>query len=75
MGKILLAADLQLKRDIAGLTSPNTAAGKKYWDKLYSKAESLFAGGEDYEIPTVIRPWIVPGEIIIKNNAFWCFRV
>lgn len=73
MGKILLAADLQLKRDIAGLTAPNTAAGKKYWDKLYSKAEGLFGNGEDYEIPTVIRPWIVPGEIIIKNTPSGVF--
>ena len=38
IGKILLEADLQLKKDTAGATSPQTAEGKQYWDKLYKKA-------------------------------------
>ncbi len=67
MGRILLAADVQLKKDVARFTSPDTKEGREYWDKLYSKAGELF-GGEDVEIPTVTRPWIVPGEIIIKQT-------
>jgi hypothetical protein len=72
VGKILLEADLQLKKDLARLTSPDTAEGKQYWDKLYQKAESIFGSG-DIEIPTVTRPWIVPGEIILgeaSNNTY-----
>ncbi len=72
VGKILLEADLQLKKDTAKATSPETAEGKIYWDKLYKKAEELL-GQENITIPTLVRPWIVPGEIIIRetaNNAY-----
>ncbi|MFA5099617.1 MAG: hypothetical protein WC547_01880, partial [Candidatus Omnitrophota bacterium] len=67
VGRILLAADLQLKKDLALFTSPDRPEGKRYWDKLYAKAESLF-GQTDMEIPTFTRPWIVPGEIIIRES-------
>ncbi|MFA4842363.1 MAG: hypothetical protein WC658_00805, partial [Candidatus Omnitrophota bacterium] len=72
IGKILLEADLQLKKDTAQATSPETPEGRKYWDKLYKKAEELF-GYENVTIPTLTRPWIVPDEIIIresKDNAY-----
>ncbi|MFA6384257.1 MAG: hypothetical protein WCY10_02665, partial [Candidatus Omnitrophota bacterium] len=67
LGKVLLEADLQLKKDMAACTSPDTKEGRAYWNKLYSKAESLF-GQSDMEIPTVTRPWIVPGEIIMAQS-------
>ena len=60
LGRILLEADLQLKKDTASLTSPQTPEGKAYWDKLYKKAGELF-GTENITIPTITRPWIVPG--------------
>ncbi|MDO8662236.1 MAG: hypothetical protein Q7K98_03325 [Candidatus Omnitrophota bacterium] len=72
VGKILLEADLQLKKDTAKFTSPETPEGKLYWDKLYQKAGELL-GNENITIPTLTRPWIVPGEIIIretKDNAY-----
>src|SRR3989339_1671140 len=64
IGRIFLAADLQLKKDTASWTSPQTKEGKEYWDKLYQKAGELF-GTENITIPTLTRPWIVPGETII----------
>ena len=67
MGKIMLEADLQLKRDTAQATSPQTPEGKLYWDKLYKKAGELF-GTENITIPTITRPWIVPGEIILRQG-------
>ncbi|MCX7927456.1 MAG: hypothetical protein N2606_04895, partial [Candidatus Omnitrophica bacterium] len=73
VGKIMLEADLQLKKDMARFTSPNTVEGRTYWDKLYAKIETLFASEEEVEIPTFTRPWIVPGEIIIgetPNSAY-----
>lgn len=75
IGKILLEADLQLKKELASLTSPETAAGKEYWGKLYAKTEQIY-GGEDVEIPTVTRPWIVPGEIILgyDKNAVYIYK-
>lgn len=72
VGKILLEQDLQLKKDTAGFTSPQIPEGREYWDKLYQKAGELFAS-ENITIPTLTRPWIVPGEIIIretKDNAY-----
>ena len=72
MGKVLLEADLQLKKDTAQFVNPTTKIGKEYWEKLYKKAEELF-GYENITIPTMTRPWIVPGEIILsetQENAY-----
>jgi hypothetical protein len=72
VGRILLEADLQLKKDTAKFTSPETPEGKAYWDKLYQKAGKIF-GSSNITIPTLTRPWIVPDEIIIReteNNAY-----
>ncbi|MEK6567485.1 MAG: hypothetical protein AABZ27_01945, partial [Candidatus Omnitrophota bacterium] len=72
IGRIFLEADVQLKKDTAGMTSPQTPEGKVYWDKLYKKAGELF-GSENITIPTLTRPWIVPNEIIIReapDNAY-----
>jgi WD40 repeat protein len=68
LGKIMLEADVQLKKDTAKYTSPDTPEGKDYWDKLYGKAEELF-GSENISVPTVTRPWIIPGEVIISESA------
>ena len=68
VGKIMLEADLQLKKDTARFTSPQTPEGKEYWTKLYRKAEELF-GPERITIPTITRPWIVPGEIIVRETG------
>ncbi|MCX5711466.1 MAG: hypothetical protein NTY47_00105, partial [Candidatus Omnitrophica bacterium] len=68
MGKVLLEADLQLKKDTAVFTSPNNAKGREYWNRLYKKAGELF-GQEDVTIPTLTRPWIVPGEVIVRYTG------
>ncbi len=52
IGKIMLEADLQLKKDTALATSPETPEGRDYWNKLYKKAEELF-GYENITIPTL----------------------
>lgn len=67
IGKILLAADLQLKKDTASWTSPQTKEGREYWDKMYKRAGELL-GSENVTIPTITRPWIFPGEIILKAS-------
>lgn len=68
VGKILLEADLQLKKDTANATNPGTPEGKAYWDKLYQKAGELY-GNQNVTIPTLTRPWIVPDEIIIREST------
>jgi len=67
IGRIFLESDLQLKKDTASLTSPQTPEGKAYWDKLYKKAGELF-GSENITIPTITRPWIVPNEVIVRES-------
>jgi len=72
IGKILLEADVQLKKDTARFTSPETPEGKDYWNRLYKKAGEVF-GSQNVTIPTLTRPWIVPDEIIIReanDNAY-----
>ena len=68
VGRILLEADLQLKKDTANATNPGTPEGKAYWDKLYQKAGELY-GNKNVTIPTLTRPWIVPDEIIIREST------
>ncbi|MBI4982764.1 MAG: hypothetical protein HZC15_06510 [Candidatus Omnitrophica bacterium] len=68
IGRILLEADVELKKDTASYTNPNTPIGKEYWNKLYKKASELF-GTDQITIPTLTRPWIVPGEIIIRETT------
>ena len=67
VGKIMLEADLQLKKDTASMTSPATPEGKEYWNRLYKKAAELY-GYDNVTIPTLTRPWIVPGEIIVRES-------
>ena len=67
IGKIMLEADLQLKKDTSRFTSPETPEGRLYWNKLYKKAEELY-GYDQVAIPTVTRPWIVPNEIIVRET-------
>src|SRR3989339_95151 len=68
IGKVMLEADLKLKQDTALFTSPQNPQGKEYWNKLYQKAGELF-GTENITIPTLTRPWIVPGEIILRESS------
>jgi len=67
IGKIMLETDLQLKKDTAQFTSPQTPEGRVYWDRLYKKAEELF-GYDNVTIPTLTRPWIIPNEIIVRET-------
>ncbi|MGE5308888.1 MAG: hypothetical protein ACM3OC_07380, partial [Deltaproteobacteria bacterium] len=68
IGRVMLETDVQLKKDTARFTSPATQEGRKYWDRLYKKAEELF-GSQKVTIPTLSRPWIVPGEIILGETT------
>ncbi|BBH68373.1 hypothetical protein ACTI_50580 [Actinoplanes sp. OR16] len=50
-GRILLEADLRMKRDSARLTNPETALGRRFWGK---------PGPSGAQECGVIRQWIVP---------------
>jgi len=51
-GRILLEADLQMKRDLGRLTHPGTALGREFW----TRAGGQRGGG-------AFRVWIVPGQV------------
>ncbi|MCX7927832.1 MAG: hypothetical protein N2606_06840 [Candidatus Omnitrophica bacterium] len=69
VGKILLETDLLLKKDVAKATSVDTPEGRQYWNELYQKANEIFGMEQEIEIPTAIRSWIVPGEIILCQSS------
>jgi len=71
LGKALLEADVQLKKDVASYTSPVNPIGKQYWEMIYKKAEAILGSGQ-ISIPIVNRPWIVPDEIILGQNGSGC---
>jgi hypothetical protein len=69
-----LESGLQLKKDPAKFTSPETHEGREYWNKLYKKTEEIFSSN-NIIIPALTRPWIAPDEIIISettDSAYIC---
>jgi CHASE3 domain sensor protein len=72
MGKILLEADLELKKDLARATFPSTPQGKEYWDMMYKKIEEVY-GPNNNRVYLNTRIWVTPGEVVIcedKNSAY-----
>ncbi len=70
IGRIMLEADLTLKKETARYLSPQTSEGKVFWDKLYAQAARIFGSDSSaITIPTMVRPWIVPDEIILRESG------
>ena len=63
-GRILLNADLRLKKDFCELTGPNSPIGKEFWRRLYAKAQELGIGNT---LSINTRLWIVPDEVFISE--------
>ncbi|MET9834760.1 hypothetical protein ABZ078_36995 [Streptomyces sp. NPDC006385] len=56
VGRILLQADLQLKKTTAALIHPKTELGKKFWNRIGGKCMSF-------------RTWIVPGQARVNEQG------
>jgi len=54
-GRVLLEADLQLKKTVAKLIDPRTARGKAFWNGLRGRQKCLS-----------MRQWIVPGPATVR---------
>ncbi len=67
LGRVLLEADLQLKKDAALATSPKTKDGKTYWQSLYKKSAEIYGNEAVNSLPAVTRVWIVPDEVILRQ--------
>lgn len=57
-GRVLLEADLQMKRTVAKLIHPNTRAGDRFWDALQGESKCLS-----------MRQWIVPKPALVRDKG------
>ena len=75
MGRDLLAQDYILKQITASLIYPEDALGKKFWNKIYTKAYHQF-GSTNVPINTFNKVWILPdsAEIYEKDNAVFLIK-
>lgn len=63
-GRIMLEADLQMKKTVAKLLHPDSKLGKAFWDKVYA-----YAGARGLNRTCFgFRQWIVPGEVKVWTN-------
>lgn len=67
VSKVLLQADLQLKRDMAELTHPQSELGKRYWNLLSRKSEELMPEG-NFQLITMTRVWIIPAKVDVYEG-------
>lgn len=59
-GRILLEADLQMKKTVAALIHPDTELGQRYWDAIQDTDGILCLS---------LRQWIVPGEAVVHADG------
>jgi len=59
LGRDMLAQDYVLKQLTASLMYPEKELGKKFWDKVYAKAEEQF-GTREIPVNTFNKVWILP---------------
>jgi hypothetical protein len=75
MGRDLLAQDYLLKQITASLIYPQDSLGKKFWDKIYSKAQRLY-GTTNVPVNTFNKVWILPDDALIyeKGNTAYVLK-
>ena len=72
MGRDLLVQDYLLKQVTSSLMGPEDPLGKKFWDKVYAKAEETY-GTTDIPLDMLHKVWIVPAKAVVyesQNSAF-----
>lgn len=74
MGRDLLAQDYLLKQLTASLTSPETAVGKAFWEKVYKQAYEKF-GTTQVPTDTFNKVWIIPDKAKVYENGDKAFVV
>jgi non-lysosomal glucosylceramidase len=74
MGRDLLAQDYLLKQLTSSLMHPEEALGKKFWQRVYKRAQEQF-GTTEIPINTFNKIWIVPGTATIYEHAKGAFIV
>ncbi|MFA5261136.1 MAG: M48 family metallopeptidase, partial [Candidatus Omnitrophota bacterium] len=72
MGRDLLAQDYILKQLTASLIYPEEDLGKKFWDRVFEKANQLY-GTTEIPINTFNKVWIVPDKAVVYEKADMAF--
>lgn len=68
MGRDMLAQDYILKQITASLMYPEDDVGRKFWERVYTKAQRLF-GTTDIPVNTFNKVWIVPEKAVVYENG------
>ncbi len=68
MGRDLLAEDYMLKQITASLIYPEGKTGRKFWKKVYAKAQKEY-GTTNVAVNTFNKVWIVPEKAVVYENA------
>jgi DNA-binding MarR family transcriptional regulator len=66
IGKVLLEADLRLKKDCCRFTDPRTKTGREYWNKLQQRLNK--ASLSSSQLPIGNRFWIIPAEAAVEED-------
>ena len=76
MGEGLLAQDYILKQLSSSLTYPESELGKKFWQKVYQRAQQVY-GTTKLPFDTFNKIWIVPSDadIYVDNDKAFCTNV
>ena len=57
-GRVLLQADLDMKKSVADFIHPDTKTGAEYWDRLRGESKCIS-----------MRQWIVPKPAVVKDSG------
>jgi hypothetical protein len=68
MGRDLLAQDYILKQITSSLMYPEENLGKKFWDKVYARAQQEY-GTTNIPVNTFNKVWIVPDEAVVYESG------
>ncbi|MBF0484912.1 MAG: metallophosphoesterase [Candidatus Omnitrophica bacterium] len=68
MGADLLSQDYILKQLTASLMYPEKDLGRKFWDRVYDKAQKKY-GTTDIPMDTFNKVWIVPEKAVVYENG------
>lgn len=72
LGRDLLAQDYILKQLSSSLIFPDSALGKKFWSRVYTKARQMY-GTADIAVNTFNKVWIVPDKAEVWEHGGTAF--
>lgn len=70
MGKTLLEQDYILKQIMASLSYPENDLGRRFWERVYRKAQEIF-GTANIPLSSFNKVWIVPkkADVFVKGGS------